>query len=249
MNKTFLLSRKGEKIMNYYDEDYYNEPSEFDMMVDEFKESLIKSVKEEHQQAMNKLQKENAELRVIKKDFESIKKDYENKKRQLDSEYQTLKSNVRRERLKELMKDLEVEMWTVAYKSIKQEKCDKCDDNRRVYFTKPSGKQDYEMCECNSSVHFYEPIPTILNTLIVRNGSGSVYYEVKYDKSWGDTLTYYTDSIDSDKFVTNEEQFKDVWSTKAVFKDIDMAQKYCDYKNKDVKFTSDNAQAVKKKRG
>lgn len=70
--------------MCYYDEDFYNEPSEFEQQIYEFKEALSKQVRDEFIEKMDKLEKENAELQTVKKDFDKIKQDYEDKKRKLD---------------------------------------------------------------------------------------------------------------------------------------------------------------------
>lgn len=68
----------------WYDEDFYSEPSEFDMQIEEFKESLSKSVKKEYLEEMEKLRKENQALWEVKKNFEQIKREYENKKHKLE---------------------------------------------------------------------------------------------------------------------------------------------------------------------
>ena len=54
--------------MSWYDDDFYNEPSEFDMLVGEFKESLMKSVKESYVKEMEQLKKENEELKEFRKE-------------------------------------------------------------------------------------------------------------------------------------------------------------------------------------
>ncbi|MFJ5713149.1 hypothetical protein [Neobacillus sp. NPDC093127] len=218
--------------MDWYENDFYDEPSEFDAQVEEFKENLMKSVKKDFVSEMNRLRQENKELQDIKTNFEAVKRDFENKKRQLESEYQTLKSNVRRERLSQLMKDFEVELYSVASTSKSKPKCDKCDKKRRIYFKTPSGKETYEMCECNDRIAVYEPIPTILNSFSIGNGEGFAWYKVKIDGS-DEWLSYYEDSISGKELITSEVQFESVgYAYRVLFKDKEIAQKYCDYKNK-----------------
>ena len=72
--------------MSWHEDDFYNEPSEFDMQVEEFKESLAKAVKSEFLEEMERLKKENRNLREIKENFEQIKRDYERKKMECDWE-------------------------------------------------------------------------------------------------------------------------------------------------------------------
>ncbi len=62
--------------MEWYEEDFYEEPSEFDNAMDEFKASLMKSVKEEYVSEMERLRAENLELQSVKTYFEKIKKVY-----------------------------------------------------------------------------------------------------------------------------------------------------------------------------
>ena len=54
----------------YYPDDFYNEPSEFDMQVEEFKESLAKSIKSDFLEEMERLKAENRKLQGIKENFE-----------------------------------------------------------------------------------------------------------------------------------------------------------------------------------
>jgi hypothetical protein len=218
--------------MSYYDDDFYYEPSEFEMMVAELKGNLAKSVKENFISEMAQLKEENEELQAVKANFESIKRDFENKKRQLEGEYQNLKNNVRRERLNELMKDLEVELYTVGTRSKSKPKCDKCDEKRRIYFKTPSGKETYEMCECHTNISVYEPIPTLITSLSIRDGKGCVWYKVRDRGRRDEYLDYYDDSVSGQKLITDESQFESADSYRTLFKTEALAQKFCDYKNK-----------------
>jgi hypothetical protein len=218
--------------MSYYDEDFYYEPSGFDILVDEFKESLTKAIKDDYVSEMERLKKENEELQNVKDKLEEIKADYDCKKSELEYEYQNLKSNVRRERLSQLMKDFEVELYTVASRGKSFPKCDKCDEKRRIYYKTPSGKETYETCECNTQIKVYEPISTILSSFSLRDGIGSAWYQVKIDNH-DDYLSYYEDSISGKELIVDEKQFEDIgYAYKTLFKNEEMAQKYCDYKNK-----------------
>ncbi|WP_108669520.1 hypothetical protein [Peribacillus acanthi] len=218
--------------MSFYEEDFYYESSEFDIQVDQFKESLMKSVKEEFVSEMERLKKENEELQDVKYNFEKIKQDFEIKKRHLESDYQTLKNNVRRERLSQLMKELEVEMYTVASRGKTKPKCDKCDEERRIYYNTPSGRRTYESCECDSRTSVYEPIPILLSSFSIRSGEGNAWYKVVDRDRHDEYLSYYEDSISGKELITSEEQFESIgYAYKTLFKDKDIAQKYCDHKN------------------
>lgn len=222
--------------MSYYDEEFYHEPSEFDMLLHEFKESLTKSIKEEYIDKMNKIQAENKELQEVKANFEAIKKDYESKKHELSREYEQKKHDVRRERLHQLMKDFEVELYSVSSRGKKKPKCDKCDEKRRIYYTTPLGKETYEKCECDTSIQTYEPIKTILKTFSIRDGEGSAWYTIQDEGKYDEYLKYYDDSISGQELITDEAQFEDAgYAYRTLFKTKELAQKFCDIKNNQTK--------------
>lgn len=227
--------------MNYYDEEFYHEPSEFEMMVDEFKGKLMNAVKEDYINEMDRLRKENEELQDVKKNFEQIKNDYEKKKREVTAEYETKKSQVRRERLSELMKDCEVELYTVGSTTKYKPKCNQCDENRKIHYKTPSGKDTFEMCECSSRIHIYEPIPTLISSFSIRNGKGHAWYKVQDRGRHDEYLSYYEDSISGSELITSEDQFDDkVYSYKTLFQTEELAQKYCDWKNRNSKEVDSN---------
>jgi hypothetical protein len=217
--------------MSYYGDDFYYEPSEFEIQIEEFKESLMRAVKEEYVGVMENLKKENKELQEIKANFEQIKRDYDNKKWELSREYEDLKLKVRRERLSQLMKECEVELYTVTSRGKKIPKCNKCDEERKIHFTTPSGRKTYEMCECDKSVQIYETHPILLSSFSIRNGEGNCWYKVRTDRN-DEWLEYYEDSIYGKDLVTDEKQFVDIgYAYKSLFKTEELAQKFCDYKN------------------
>ena len=51
--------------MSWYEDDFYNEPSEFEIQVEEFKESLAKAIKGEFLEEMGRLKEENRKLQEI----------------------------------------------------------------------------------------------------------------------------------------------------------------------------------------
>jgi hypothetical protein len=219
--------------LSYYDEEFYYEPTEFDLMFNELKANLTKSIKDEYITEMERLRKENAELQEVKINFDNIKNDYDRKKRELEYEYQNLKSNVRRERLNELLKDLEVELYTVASTKKSKPKCNRCDEKRRIYFKTPSGKETYEMCECDKSIAVYEPIPTLITSFSIRDGKGNAWYKVRDRGMRDEYLYYYDDSISGQELIIDESQFNDkTYAYKTLFKTEELAQKFCDIQNK-----------------
>ena len=143
--------------MSYYDEDFYYEPSEFDVQVNGFRESLLKSVKEDFISEMEKLKAENVTLQSVKNDFEQIKREYEDKKRELERDRSNLQSKMRRERLVDLLKDHQIILYKAYSKRECPPKCDKCDGKRKIQYISPLGRKTSEDCLCNEGKTIFFP--------------------------------------------------------------------------------------------
>ena len=65
-------------------EDFYNEgPSDYELLMNDLKETLKKSIKDEFIKEMDKLRAENKKLQDVKENFERIKLDYAHKEQEL----------------------------------------------------------------------------------------------------------------------------------------------------------------------
>lgn len=213
-----------------YDEDFYNEPSEFEMQIEEFKQALLNSVSEDYKLRMEKLVEENNQLQQVKKNFENIKRDFENKKRSLEIERENLKREVRRERLSELTKDLQVIMYK-AY-SIREQgpKCNNCDETRRIHYTTPSGKDAYEKCECDVGKTVYQPKDFMRVEFNIRDGMRAWYEINNFDSR--DEYCRFDSSSQFAKAVYKEGMpYDSIDNYSTFFKSKDECQKYCDYLN------------------
>jgi hypothetical protein len=216
----------------YYEDGFYNEPSEFEQQMDELKESLLKSVKKDYIDEMERLKKENAELQEVKNNMEIIRSQHNDEMRKLHQERQDLKYKVRKERISSLIG--ETEYFTAAYQRKKKPKCEKCNENRMIPFKRPSGKDDFEHCECYESYSIYEPIPILLSSVSIREGKGVAWYKVRDRDSRYEYLDYYDDSISGQELITDEKQFEGLSTYRTLFATKELAQKFCDMKNKEV---------------
>jgi len=219
--------------MNWHEDDFYNEPSEFDIQIDEFKRGLMKSVKDEFISEIERLKAENKELQDIKKNFEQVKRDFDRKKSDLDYEYQTLKNNVRKERLVELLKDHKTILYKASSKRELLPKCDKCDNRRRVKYTSPLGRETSEDCLCSEGRMVYYPREFILYEFrLNRDKNGmTAWYKQYSDNEDGFT---YDSSIHVDSIYTPEMKFEELESYGTFFKTKEECQTYCDYLNENV---------------
>ena len=158
-------------------DDFYNDSPEIEVLTEEFKNSLLKSVKEEFLNEMDRLKKENAEL----KEFKIKKAEYDNQlekyKKIKKLELEQLRKETEKKRLMDVLKD---NFMTTAYYSqytwkYKYDKCDKCDEHRYIHFESPSGRDLTEPCSCAKRVDYYKPkecfiaqIHSKFNSLIFR---------------------------------------------------------------------------------
>ena len=137
-------------------DDFYEPVSEFDMMVEDFKNSLRASIKEEITQEMNRLREENESLRDIRLNWD--KKILELESGIREKEYELSKAiraaeasarEAKRLRLKEILKEVAPVVWTIEYKQIKKPKCNLCDQYRKRSYITPLGRQAKEDCDCS----------------------------------------------------------------------------------------------------
>lgn len=140
-----------ERLSNmcYRNEEDYFEPGEFDEEIEDLKEKLRNSVKQETKDTIEKLRKENQELQSIKKNFESIKNDFEKKKHEYEIAMRNAEYKAKQSRLSELMENNKVIVYGVESEHLYKKKCDKCDINRNIQITLPSGRVVDDSCKCN----------------------------------------------------------------------------------------------------
>lgn len=89
-------------------------------------------------------------MQGIKENFESIKKDYGRKKAECESAMRNAETKARQARLKELMEQFKVVLWSVKWNFQYKEKCDRCDNDREVKIKLPSGRMTYDDCKCGA---------------------------------------------------------------------------------------------------
>ncbi len=219
---------KGEKL--YYEDDFYYEPTELEEKVEEFKESLRKSVKQDIQEELERLRTENEALYEFKEQKENYEREHNNAMRNLEYEKENFKREVKRMRLTELLGDLSFNMWFANSKRVEPPKCDACDNRRMIHYKTPSGKDASEECPtCGKSTYFYEPEEIEAYEFSQnKNRYGdeyphiSLYFNRKVERDY--------DSFERCRTLYNGEPFEKAgW--KPTFLDKETCQEYCDWKN------------------
>ena len=139
--------------MSYYDEDFYQEPSEFDELMEDLKANLASKVKTEISDELTLLRTENAELRDkvknlnrLEREVAAAKRDYEQRAKNAERE---AKAEAKRLSAGEMLEAIGSPKYTVTTVSVFGDKCEKCDDQREIHFTSPSGKDLTERCACH----------------------------------------------------------------------------------------------------
>ena len=67
-------------------DDFYNEPSESDVYIEQLKENLKKEIKEDILNEISRLRKENKELKEVKENISKLEFSYRQKEIKLESQ-------------------------------------------------------------------------------------------------------------------------------------------------------------------
>lgn len=166
--------------VSYYDEDFYREPSEFEYLMDDFKQKLTEAVKEEFQTELAKLRTENAELLGKVNNLTKLESEAVAAKRKAELEVGMAKENARQEfrnaRAMEILAELTEPRWRLHHKPHQKPKCDKCDNNRYYKFKSPQGRDMTELCECGDYTYTWEVEEVAVKEVSKRNGSMMFWY-------------------------------------------------------------------------
>ena len=146
----------------YYD-DFYNEPSESDIAIEELKEHLRNEVKNEILNKLERLEKENKELQEVRKNWLNIKRELEAKIASVELEKEAILRNARQEIYNATLQGLfdNCTLFSKVYEVdksnyIDKPKCSKCNDERKYQIITPDGVEHTVSCSCKSSYRLFE---------------------------------------------------------------------------------------------
>lgn len=229
----------------YYDYDaYWAEPSEFDQQVEEFKDTLRNSVKDEIKEKIAFLEKELEEVKEFRDEKKKFIQEYESKINEMKNEVDSVKRDVKeseekwkKARLYQLLGDYLTVGWKIGYVFEYGEKCDKCDKDRRIHFTSPQGREYTEECQCAKGHYKYFPKEATLSKFYVRkknfpwSDDGKVdYYNRYYTVTDCDNFDRY-ESAECVYTHSDNVDYKKVNVYYDVFLNEEDCQKFCDWKN------------------
>lgn len=226
-----------------YFDDYFYEESEFDERINELKDSLRSQVKEEIKNKIEELTKRNKELEERQKNLSSLEKEYQDKIRNFEYEKERIISNTKKELYNanlEQFLDFVFEhqvLYEIDRKSIGQEKCPYCDDNRRIKVKDILGREYTTRCKCSNYKDGYFVKENKCNLYFRKQKNSTVFKMIldvknEYNSTeifgFSGEKTIMTDCL-YEKFDENNPP-KSYYRT--YFTSKEEAQKYADYLNK-----------------
>ena len=239
-------------MYDYYDEEYdYYEPSEVDRLFDELKEKAKDFIIPSVTRHIEELEKENKDLKFklkllqdkedeVKRDKQSLEFAKNNYKQELESEF-------KKQKLEDLINPLleELDVWFACEETYQLEKCDKCNDDRKLVATYPDGTKAEKSCSCAKLQYRYVPALKTLNSLKIvkseatRYSNKNKFYVTKYNHYDNSYDNPYCDSEVKivkvfDKYNEEAQDFSDRmcgYFEIIGFTNKEECQKYCNYKN------------------
>lgn len=232
----------------YWDEeyeDYIEEENEsynmMDSIFNDIKEKFYERLKSDVKQKIKELEEENKYLNEKASKLEHELYKYEKEKSDIRLE-------LSRAKLSDLFKEcgminvLYSPSWEFSYKR----KCDKCDDDRRVHYKTPRGKDAYELCECGEHKKMYYPAEYELVRFYRNNWS--IDKEERPVFLWFEEVNYEKGEFKNEcivKHIYNNESYEELferfgeYSGGLFFKSKEECQDYCDWLSKKFGWTPD----------
>ena len=215
-------------------EDFFNEgPSDYELFMNDLKETLKKSIKDEFIKEMDKLRAENKKLQNVKENFEQIKLNYAHKEQELKAREQDMEKNLARKKIMELatIADMKPQIYYIDDATGFLPKCNKCDENRLIHFKSPSGRDCTESCpDCGATYHKYyvKPVDTLRISFPNDPQIKRVAYYLRHD-GWGESYTYNLQDI----YRGSAEEFDlQINRNHIAFESKELAQEICNRLNK-----------------
>lgn len=165
--------------MSSYDE-YYENLSPFDEEVESLKNHLREGVAKEIKERLELLETQNKELTrklknlgTLEREAADTKREYE---RKLTMAEQTAMRTVQKEGLRKLLELLKEPRYRVNRNWEMGPKCGKCDEERKLRYTTPLGREMFEACECSTRSALWEVEETLVHEVSRRDGKIIAWY-------------------------------------------------------------------------
>ena len=232
--------------MNYFD-DYFYEPSESEMMIEEIKEALRNEVREDIKKKITSLEstietlKSDPDYINYKKDSLIFEKRYNELEKEYDEHRRNIEKKIKYNKATEILKGISSTAYVVKYSnsSFIKPKCNKCNDRRKIEYITPRGKKQFEPCECSMVKSRYEVMPAYLfklkNSRYSERELEAVYMDGDGDEfNCECTIDWMANHTFQRRY--NGEKFEDVNSYYTYFVNKEDAEKFCNYLNDKAKW-------------
>lgn len=220
-----------------YYEDFFNEPSESDLAIEELKSHLRNEVKKEILNKLNSLKEENEMLLDIKSNWNKLKREYEDKILELEREKEKTLKDVKNEyynaTLQDLFDNCELfsRVYQVDYTFERTPKCSKCDNNRQYTLISPDGEEHKVSCSCQSSYKVYKVEDNDRVKIYIQKNECTKKFSFKI--SIGDTYDYGYEISKDNIFEKAEEAPNNLYPI--FFTTKEEAEKYCNIRNEQIR--------------
>lgn len=152
--------------MNYDDCEYY-EPTQADMIMDEFIDKMREALTDAAKDEIERLRRENEELKKYNYTLLKREVDIGAKSRQLDEKEKDLERSFYRKKFNEFLQPFldNIEVYFASHEPHEQPKCEFCNDERKLIFTASNGDVKMEWCKCAHKKYWREPKKATLQAI------------------------------------------------------------------------------------
>lgn len=226
---------------DFWDDDY----SEYESFMEDLKDTLKGQIKKSVTAEIEQLKIELSKLEEFRLERQRYDNEMTDLKYKLKVAEESVEKRAAKMKLKDVMALIEEPAYVINYKfEYTIDKCDQCDDDRKIHFYAPSGKEYTEPCPyCNKGKLVYYPVEGRLLSI-----SSKKYEHYEKPEMQGIELRYAIPDYYLDK-VRNKEGDEFYYEAKRVyngeelskcnryelttmyFRSIDECQKVCDYIN------------------
>ncbi len=179
-------------MIDYIDE--YDGIELFDGTVDseinEFVDGLKSKAKKEFLDKLNKLEKENEELKEIKKNYnakiDELERKYDDRLYELEQDYKEKERNLYKRPINEIFPFVSKPYYRATIKYDYIPKCDKCNEDRQFVYIDPLNREHKIDCTCKKREFLgYEVEERVINfikEISIRNGRPCMWVDFNINK-------------------------------------------------------------------
>jgi len=212
-----------------FDDSYYAD-SDLRELLNNFSSTAMELVKEDIKQHYDLIKQENTMLKKEIEKFVAKELDLARKEREIGSIKQDLEKNFLKMKFNEATKNI----FSIGYKAISDsfqpEKCQFCDDERKIEYTAVNGAKIKENCSCAKYSYIYHPAKYSLWDINILKKEREQYYlygrYVTDNRETAEEVRFEKTTL-KDKFIPEQSKYHDFYATE------EECQKYCDELNKE----------------